>query len=116
MAQDPKDPAKTAIDPKPAEVVGTDPKPAPKTDPKTNTKPTPAAKKAGAGKKDPAPAKKDAASGLAVVVVGPKAGRRRIGRSFGAEPVSIPLEDLSEDDKAALIADPHLSVSAQPAD
>ncbi|MDF2232178.1 hypothetical protein P2H44_06390 [Albimonas sp. CAU 1670] len=53
----------------------------------------------------------DEPSGLEVVVVGPKRGRWRAGRHFGAEPVRIPEEELSEDDKAALLADPVLIVS-----
>ena len=50
-------------------------------------------------------------SGLEVVVVGPKRGRWRAGRRFGPEETRIPLEELTEDDKAALIADPVLIVS-----
>ena len=50
-------------------------------------------------------------SGLEVVVVGPKRGRWRAGRHFGAEPVRIPVEELTEDEKAALVADPVLIVS-----
>lgn len=49
-------------------------------------------------------------SGLVVVVTGPKKGRRRAGYSFGREPVTIPLEDLSEDAKQALISDPTLTL------
>ena len=50
-------------------------------------------------------------SDLEVVVVGPKRGRWRAGRHFGAEPVSIPEAELTEDEKAALVADPVLIVS-----
>ena len=50
-------------------------------------------------------------SGREVVVVGPKRGRWRAGRHFGAEPVRIPVEELTEDEKAALVADPVLIVS-----
>lgn len=46
-----------------------------------------------------------------VVVVGPRVGRRRLGRNFTSEPVSIPARDLSAQDIAALHADPHLIVS-----
>lgn len=46
-----------------------------------------------------------------VVVVGPKRGRWRAGRHFATEPVEIPLEDLSEVEKGALIGDPALSVT-----
>ena len=45
-----------------------------------------------------------------VVVTGPKAGRRRAGRAFGLEPVSINAMDLTEDEIAALQADPLLTV------
>ena len=66
----------------------------------------------GEGGDAPEPAvQDDEPSGLEVVVVGPKRGRWRAGRHFGADPVSIPLEELSEDDKAALLADPVLIVS-----
>lgn len=47
---------------------------------------------------------------LTVVVTGPAAGRRRIGRAFGPEPVSINATDLTEDEIAALQADPALRV------
>ena len=62
----------------------------------------------------PAPgsaAQDDEPSGLEVVVVGPKRGRWRAGRHFGPEPVRIPVEELTEDEKAALVADPVLIVS-----
>lgn len=45
-----------------------------------------------------------------VVVTGPKAGRRRAGRAFGPEPVSIPAAALTEHEIAALQADPFLTV------
>lgn len=68
---------------------------------------TPAGKpKNGKGK-----AKDDEGGELVVVVSGPPAGRRRIGRRFGPEPVEIPNDDLSEDQKQALISDPLLSVT-----
>jgi hypothetical protein len=60
------------------------------------------------GQDNAAPA--GAASGLVVVVTGPKKGRRRAGYSFGREPVTIPLEDLSEGAKQALISDPTLTL------
>lgn len=47
---------------------------------------------------------------LTVVVTGPKEGRRRAGRAFGPEPVSIQAEELTEDEIAALQADPFLRV------
>ncbi|TMV09822.1 hypothetical protein FGK63_01765 [Ruegeria sediminis] len=68
---------------------------------------------AGAGK---APATQPPAGDLVVEVVGPKKGRWRIGRHFTADPVVIPLDELSEDEKAALIADPKLSVTTRAAD
>lgn len=52
----------------------------------------------------------EAASGVVVVVTGPKKGRRRAGYSFGRDPVTIPIDDLSEDAKQALIADPTLTL------
>lgn len=48
-------------------------------------------------------------SGLVVEIIGPKAGRRRIGRRFSREPTIIPLGELSEDDKSALVADAELT-------
>lgn len=54
-------------------------------------------------------------SGLDVVVVGPQGGFRRAGRRFGPEPVRIPLDALSEAEKAALIAEPRLVVTTEPA-
>ena len=45
-----------------------------------------------------------------VQVTGPKRGRRRLGRDFGREPVSIPIEALTDADLAALHADPALTV------
>ncbi|WP_226557860.1 HI1506-related protein [Salipiger thiooxidans] len=53
---------------------------------------------------------------LVVVVTGPKRGRWRAGRHFTAEPVTIPAEDLSEDEIAALLGDPRLSVETREAD
>lgn len=51
-----------------------------------------------------------------VVVTGPRKGRWRAGRHFTAEPVTIPAEDLSEDEIAALQADPRLSVETRETD
>lgn len=57
----------------------------------------------------------EAAAALAlvptVIVRGPRQGRRRSARQFGAEPVSIPLDHLREAELAALHADPLLSVT-----
>lgn len=41
-------------------------------------------------------------------VFGPAKGFRRAGRDFGAEPVDIPVDDLSEDELAAILAEPEL--------
>lgn len=48
--------------------------------------------------------------GLIVRVTGPKKGRWRIGRYFTRTPVDIPLDDLSEDEKRALVRDLTLNV------
>lgn len=53
----------------------------------------------------------DEAVGPCVVVVGPARGRRRIGRSFGREPVRIPAEELTDSDIEALLEDEHLAVN-----
>ena len=50
----------------------------------------------------------------ALVVTGPKRGRRRAGWQFGPEPVRIPLADLTEDERAAIERDPTLSVKVEP--
>lgn len=57
-----------------------------------------------------------APAGLVAIVTGPKKGRWRAGRFFTSEPVSIPLAELSEDDQAALLGDPRLSVETREAD
>lgn len=44
-----------------------------------------------------------------LVVTGPREGRRRAGRHFGAEPVSIRLDDLSEAEWDAIEGDPALT-------
>ncbi|RIA44049.1 hypothetical protein DFR49_2285 [Hephaestia caeni] len=51
----------------------------------------------------------DAAASLIVEVTGPRRGRRRAGRSFGAEPVRVSLADLGEEGLRAIDADPELS-------
>lgn len=61
--------------------------------------------KAAAGK---APAKEKT-----VTVVGPREGRRRAGRRFGAEPVVIPVSELKKGEIEALKADPSLLVSEE---
>ena len=63
------------------------------------------AKVAPADKKPPAQTPKT------VIVTGPIGGRRRAGRRFGAEPVEIPLDELSDDELRVLKGDPALSVS-----
>ena len=64
-----------------------------------------AAKKPAAKK----PAAKKAAA-PSVTVKGPEKGRRRIGRHFGAEKVTIPLSALKKGELEALEADPELVV------
>lgn len=44
----------------------------------------------------------------ALRVIGPSKGFRRAGRTFTAEPVNIPLDELSKEDLAALEAEPRL--------
>ncbi len=53
---------------------------------------------------------------LVVIVTGPKRGRWRIGRHFTHEPVTIPVDELSEDQQTALLSDPKLSVETREAD
>lgn len=45
-----------------------------------------------------------------LIVTGPKAGRWRIGRKFGPEPVSIAFGDLKLEEMEALGSDPLLTV------
>ena len=47
---------------------------------------------------------------LALEVRGPVRGRWRAGRRFGPDPVVIPLDELNEEARAAIEADPLLSV------
>lgn len=76
------------------------------------------------GPPEPAPAAAEGLDGtsaatskpLVVVVTGPRKGRWRAGRHFTAEPVTIPAEDLSEDEIAALLGDPRLSVETRETD
>ncbi|WP_167738099.1 hypothetical protein [Leisingera sp. NJS201] len=53
----------------------------------------------------------DAQKESLVVVKGPEQGRWRIGKKFTREAVEILRSDLSDDDLAALEADPELIVS-----
>lgn len=48
--------------------------------------------------------------GLVVRVTGPKKGRWRAGRHFTAEPVDIPMDELTGDELAALEADPKIEI------
>ncbi|QYK42863.1 MAG: hypothetical protein KF887_07105 [Paracoccaceae bacterium] len=45
-----------------------------------------------------------------LIVTGPKSGRRRAGRQFGPEPVTLAVSDLSEAEIAALMTDPALTI------
>jgi len=47
---------------------------------------------------------------MALEVRGPARGRWRAGRRFGPEPVVIPLAELTDEARAAIEADPLLSV------
>ena len=60
--------------------------------------------------KKPAAAKKSAAKNAVLIVRGPVRGRWRAGRHFGAQPVTIPLKDLTKAEAAAIRSDPALSV------
>lgn len=46
-----------------------------------------------------------------LLVTGPKSGRRRAGRLFGADPVTLLVDELAEGDLAAIEADPLLRVT-----
>jgi hypothetical protein len=50
----------------------------------------------------------------AVVVTGPAKGRWRIGRKFGPDAVSIPVQELTEPELRALDEDPELSLKLVP--
>ncbi|MFG5381042.1 hypothetical protein [Yoonia sp. R2-816] len=50
------------------------------------------------------------ASGVVVRIVGPKKGRWRAGRHFGKQPVDVPIDDLDNAARVALIADPTLTL------
>lgn len=64
----------------------------------------------------PKPPEEPANKPMAVLVVrGPQAGRRRAGRRFGAEPVRIPVADLTADQVAALEGDAALVVTREEA-
>lgn len=59
-----------------------------------------------AARKTPA---KTTAEEAVVTITGPKRGRRRIGRDFGREPITIMLDKLSRDEMIALRDDPALT-------
>lgn len=67
------------------------------------------AKVAGAQKGAPAP--EPTPQVPVITVFGPKSGRRRAGRRFGAEPVHIPVDQITPDQAVALMGDPLLAVS-----
>lgn len=48
---------------------------------------------------------------LVVVVLGPKKGRWRAKRHFGPEPMRIPADELTAEEKEQLLSDPQLIVS-----
>jgi len=56
----------------------------------------------------------DRAETAGLRVVGPRKGRRRIGRAFGQEPVIIPLINLGEDELRSIDEDKELSWSVVP--
>ena len=59
---------------------------------------------------DPIPgAEPTGPNGYGIKVQGPAKGRWRIGRHFGPEPVTIPLNELTEKQLAALQSDPELN-------
>jgi hypothetical protein len=45
-----------------------------------------------------------------LTITGPKRGRRRAGREFGPDPVTIAAADLTEVERLALEADPALTI------
>jgi len=65
----------------------------------------------GAGDSSPPETEKPAAAHPieVLVVTGPKRGRRRASRSFGPSPVDVPIDELTEDEVAAIEGDPALS-------
>lgn len=84
-----------------------------KPDPGEAPPPAPApAGPAQAGAGDSAPAASPALP-IAIEVTGPKRGRWRVGRRFGPRPVMILIDELTEEDQAALASDPKLTVIAR---
>lgn len=80
-------------------------KPAAETKPAAEEKP--AADSKPAGEKKPA-GKKRSKDVRILRVVGPERGRRRAGHHFGSEAVDLPIDDLTEEQIAAINADPQL--------
>ncbi|WP_220474124.1 helix-hairpin-helix domain-containing protein [Aurantiacibacter xanthus] len=72
--------------------------------------PTPAPSPAPPSPPPPPPPPSTQDEAKSIVVTGPKRGRRRAGRLFGAEPVRIPLDELHEAEFDAIYTDPRLSV------
>lgn len=62
---------------------------------------------------DPVVSQASAGAEPSLVVIGPRRGRRRAGRQFGPEPVTIPLAELSDDEIAAIKGDPALTVTEE---
>lgn len=96
-----------------------------KTEPADQDKPAEPAATAQAGDPKPAKGKKakavpsgkdggkpapKAAGEACLVVTGPKQGRRRAGRTFGRDPVRIPLSELGKAERKAIETDPRLTV------
>lgn len=50
------------------------------------------------------------AAGFVIAVVGPAGGRWRAGRKFGPEPVRIDISQITEEELAAIEADPELRI------
>jgi hypothetical protein len=103
------DEATTAVVPQEA-AAATEAASGPTPDPETGTE----GQAATAGEGSPPPAGAVAADAPqpvpSLVIIGPKAGRRRAGRQFGPEPVTLAVSDLSEAEIAALTGDPALTV------
>lgn len=70
----------------------------------------------GKGGGEDAPTTPTVPAGAVLRVTGPKKGRWRAGRHFTAEAVEIPLDDLTEDEIAALMDDPKLIAAIIDAD
>ena len=51
-----------------------------------------------------------APAGITVTITGPKKGRRRAGRSFGPEPVTVTVSELGEEAMQEILSDPYLTV------